>query len=78
MARELKIPAEGGWWRGGGGQEAGGGAAGAVRDVVRAGDVLDEVDVVGVVLLLVHALAGRPLTLELPPFGGPWRERRTA
>lgn len=74
MARELKIPAEGGWWLGGrgGGEEAGGGGgAGVVGDVLGAGDVLDEVHVVGVVILLVHALTGGALPLELPPLRGP-------
>lgn len=70
MARELKIPAEGGGWCGGGGQEARGGLAAApVGHVLHAGDVLDEVDVVRVVVVLVHALAGGSLPLELPPLG---------
>ena len=72
MARELKIPAEGRWWWwcGGGRAEARGRGVVVVHCVLGAGDVLDEVNVVSVVLLLVHALAGGSLTLKLPPLRG--------
>lgn len=40
-------------------------------DVVGVGDVLDDVGLVGVTVLLVHALAGRTLPLELAALGGP-------
>lgn len=40
-------------------------------DVVGVGDVLDDVGLVGVAVLLVHALAGRTLPLELAALGGP-------
>lgn len=70
MARELKIPAEGGGWCGGGREEACGWLAGPEGDVPGAGDVLDEVYVVRVAVILVHAFAGRPLALELPSL---WR-----
>lgn len=63
MARELKIPAEGrGWcsWR------SKHRPAGTVGDVLAAGNVLDKVNMMCVIVVLVHALAGGPLTLELP------------
>lgn len=69
-ARQLKIPAEGGWGCGRRGQKAWTGPGGAVGNILGASDVLYEVDVMGVMLLLVHALAGCTLPLELPPFGG--------
>lgn len=72
MARELKIPAEGGGWRGGGGEEAAGRLAGPEGHVPGAGYVLDEVDVVRVAVVLVHALAGRPLPLEMPSLRRAW------
>lgn len=46
--------------------------AGTVGDVLGAGDVLDEVYVVRVVVVLVHALAGGSLALELSPFWRAW------
>lgn len=49
--------------------------AGTVGDVLGAGDVLDEVYVVRVVVVLVHALAGGSLALELSPL---WRACLTA
>lgn len=45
------------------------GPGGAVGDVLSACDVLNEVNVMGVVLLLVHALTGCTLPLKLSPFG---------
>lgn len=69
MARELKIPAEGGGWCGRSRKEPCGRLARTVADVLGAGDVLDEVYMVRVIVL-VHALAGGSLPLELPPF---WR-----
>lgn len=72
-ARQLKIPAEGGWGCGRGGQKAWTGPGGAVGNILGASDVLYEVDVMGVMLLLVHALTGCTLPLELPPFGGAFR-----
>lgn len=48
------------------------GLAGAVCDVLGSGDVLDEVYVVCVAVLLVHALAGSSLALELPPLRRAW------
>lgn len=47
-------------------------AAGTVGEVLGAGDVLDEVHVVRVVVLLVHALTGGSLTLEMSPLRGAW------
>lgn len=44
-----------------------------VGDVLGAGDVLDEVYVVRVVVVLVHALAGGPLPLELTPLRRAWK-----
>lgn len=41
-------------------------------DVLGAGYVLDEVHVVHVAVLLVHALAGRPLPLEVAPLRRAW------
>lgn len=73
MARKLKIPAEGGgWWRGGGREEAAGRLAGPEGRVPSASYVLDEVDVVCVAVVLVHALAGRPLPLEMPSLWRAW------
>ncbi len=69
-ARQLKIPAEGGWGCGRGGQKTWTRSCGAVGDILGASDVLDEVDVMAIMLLLVHALAGCTLPLELPPLGG--------
>lgn len=65
MARELKIPAEGGGWHGGGGEEAADRLAGPEGRVPCTSYVLDEVDVVSVTVVLVHALTGRPLPLEM-------------
>lgn len=64
--RELKIPAKGRWGCGWGGKET----WWAIGHVLGAGNVLDEVDVVGTILLLVHAFTGCSLPLEWPPFGG--------
>lgn len=72
MARELKIPAEGGGWCRGRGEETRSGLAGAVGYVLGAGDVLDEVYVVCVIVILVHALAGRSLALELSSLWRAW------
>lgn len=72
MARKLKLPAEGGGWGGGGREEACGGPAGAVGDVLGAGDVLDEVYVVCIVIILVHALAGGALSLEISSLRRAW------
>lgn len=72
MSKELKIPAEGGRRVGGRGQEAGGGDVAAVGGVMPARDVLDDVSTMALVLLLVHALAGGALSLEVSPLGGPW------
>lgn len=72
MARELKIPAEGGGWWGRSCEEPCGRLARTVADVLGAGDVLDEVYAVRVVVVLVHALAGGSLPLELPPFWRAW------
>lgn len=72
MARELKIPAEGGGWRRSRWEEACGGLTGTVGDVLGAGDVLDEIYVMRVVVLLVHALAGSSLALELSPLWRAW------
>lgn len=47
-----------------------GGLAGPEGDVAGAGYVLDEVYVVRVAVILVHAFAGRSLPLELPSL---WR-----
>lgn len=44
--------------------------AGTVGDVLGAGDVLDEVYVVRVVVVLVHALTGGSLALKLSPLWG--------
>lgn len=43
-----------------------------VGDVLGASNVLDEVYVVRVIVVLVHALAGGPLALELSPLGRAW------
>lgn len=72
MARELKIPAEGGGWCGRSGEEVCSGLAGTVGDVLRAGDVLDEVYVVRVIVVLVHALTGSSLPLELSSLRRAW------
>lgn len=68
MARELKIPAKGGGWRGRSGGVAGVGRSGGEADVLGAGYVLDEVHAVRLAVVLVHALAGRSLALEVAPF----------
>lgn len=58
--------------------------SGGETDVLGAGYVLDEVHVVHVAVLLVHALAGRPLPLEVAPLRRAWlahggrQERRVA
>lgn len=70
MARELKIPAEGGGWCRRRRKEACGGLAGTIGDIMGAGNVLDEVYMMRIVVILVHALAGGPLALELSPL---WR-----
>lgn len=70
MARELKIPAKGGGWRGRSGDLASARRSGGETDVLGAGDVLDEVYVVHVAVVLVHALAGRSLPLEVSPLRG--------
>lgn len=62
--RELKIPAEGRWGCGWGGKEA----WWAIGHILGAGDVLNKIDVVGTILLLVHAFTGCSLPLEWPPF----------
>ena len=72
MARELKIPAEGGGWCRGRREEARGGLGAAVGDCLGAGDVLDEVYVVRVVVVLVQALTGGTLALELSPLWRAW------
>lgn len=48
------------------------GLAGTVGDVLGAGNVLDEVYVVHVVVILVHALTGGSLSLELSPLWRAW------
>lgn len=63
-----EIPAESGGWAGGAGQKGTGGREG--HRVACAGDVLDEVHVGGIPLLLLGALAGCPLPLEVVPLGG--------
>lgn len=73
MARELKIPAKGGGWRGRSGDMAHVRLSGGETGVPGAGYVLDEVYVVHVAVLLVHALAGRSLPLEVSPLGRAWR-----
>lgn len=78
MARELKIPAKGGGRRGRSGDVAHVGWSAGETDVLGAGYVLDEVHVVHVAVLLVHALAGRPLPLEVAPLRRAWQERRVA
>lgn len=72
MARKLKIPAEGGGRGGRRGEEPCSYLAGPVGDILGAGDVLYKVYVVCVVVVLVHAFAGGPLPLELPPLWGTW------
>lgn len=72
MARELKIPAKGGGWCGRSGHTARIGLPGGETDVLGASYVLDEVYVVHVAVLLVHALTGRSLTLEVSPLRRPW------
>lgn len=67
MARELKIPAKGGGWRGRSGDLASARCSGGETDVLGAGYVLDEVYVVHVAVVLLHALAGRSLPLEVSP-----------
>lgn len=67
MARELKIPAKGGGWRGRSGDLASARCSGGETDVLGTGYVLDEVYVVHVAVVLVHALAGRSLPLEVSP-----------
>lgn len=64
MARELKIPAKGGGWCGWSVGRPRGETA-----VLGAGYVLDEVYAVHVAVVLVHALAGRSLSLEVSPLG---------
>lgn len=70
MARELKIPAKGGGWCGWHSDMASVGWSGGETGVLGAGDVLDEVYEGRVAVLLVHALAGRSLPLEVSPL---WR-----
>lgn len=67
MARELKIPAKGGGWCGRSGDLASARCSGGETDVLGAGYVLDEVYVVHVAVVLVHALASRSLPLEVSP-----------
>lgn len=72
MARELKIPAEGGGWCRRRREEACGGLARAIGDVMGAGNVLDEVYMMCIVVILVHALTGGPLALEVSPLWRAW------
>lgn len=64
--RELKIPAEGRWGCGWGGKKM----WWAMGHIFGPGDVLNEVNVVGTILFLVHAFTGCSLPLEWPAFGG--------
>lgn len=72
MARELKIPAKGRGRRGRRREEAGAGLAWKEGGLLGVGDVLDEVDAVGFVVVVVHALAGGSLALKVPPLRGAW------
>lgn len=72
MARELKIPAKGGGRCGRSSDAASVRWSGGETDVLGAGYVLDEVYVVHVAVVLVHALAGCSLPLEVSPLRRAW------
>lgn len=69
MARELKIPAKGGGRCGRRGDLASARWSAGESGVLGAGYVLDEVYAVHVTVVLVHALAGRSLPLEVSSLG---------
>lgn len=72
MARELKIPAKGGGRCGRSSDTASVRRSGRETDVLGAGYVLDEVYVVRVAVVLVHALTGCSLPLEVSPLWRAW------